>query len=159
MKKMKIYLETTIFNRMAEDNRKYCEETKRLFKEIACGKFQPYTSAYVLEELNRAEQSKRATMLALITEYRIHVLPLDNETVELADRYVKEGVIPERFAADAQHIASACVHEMDCILSLNFQHINKVKTKAVTALVNQLLGYRSAVICTPMEVTDNDDDR
>jgi len=119
----------------------------------------PYTSAYVLEELRRAEEGKRAVMLALITEYRIHVLPFDNETIELANRYVKEGIIPERFAADAQHIASACVHELDYILSLNFQHINKVKTKAATALVNQLSGYRSAVICTPMEVTDNEDDR
>ena len=159
MRKPKIYLETTLFNRMAEDNRKYCEETKRLFKEIALGRFQPYTSAYVLEELSRAEESKRTAMLALITEYRIHVLPFDSETIELANRYVREGIIPERFAADAQHIASACVNNLDYILSLNFQHINKVKTKAATALVNQLLGYRSAIICTPMEVTDNEDDR
>ena len=159
MRKMKIYLETTMFNRMVESGRKYCEETKRLFEEIASEKFLPYTSAYVIQELNDAQEEKRAAMLALITEYNIQVLPLDIETVELAKRYVKEGIIPERYTTDAQHIASACVHEMDYILSLNFQHINKVKTKAATALVNQLLGYRSAVICAPMEVTDNDEDR
>jgi len=142
---------------MVERNRKYCEETQRLFAEVAAGKFEPYTSAYVIEELKRAEEVKRNAMLALIAEYDIRVLPLDYETVELADRYVKEGIIPERFTTDAQHIASACVHNMDYILSLNFQHINKVKTKAATALVNQLLGYRSAIICAPMEVTDNED--
>jgi len=147
-----------MFNRMVETGRKYCDETKRLFEEIAQGKFQPYTSAYVIQEINDAQDVKRAAMLALIAEYSITVLPLDYETVELAKRYVKEGIIPERYTTDAQHIASACVHEMDYILSLNFQHINKVKTKVATALVNQMLGYRSAMICAPMEVTDNEDD-
>ena len=158
MKKLKVYLETTMFNRMVENGRKYCEETKLFFAEIAAGRFEPFTSVYVIEELEKTTGEKRETMLNLIPEYHIQVLPLDEETVELASRYVKEGIIPEQYTTDAQHIASACVHNMDYILSLNFRHINKVKTKAATALVNQMLGYRSATICAPMEVTENGDD-
>ena len=82
------------------------------------------------------------------------MLELCDEAVELANLYIQCGVIPERYLFDGLHIAIASVHELDCILSFNFQHINKLKTKRMTAQVNQNAGYKGITICTPMEVLD-----
>jgi len=59
---------------------------------------------------------------------------------------------------DGTHIAIATFHNLDCILSFNFQHINKLKTKEMTALVNLREGYKGITICTPMEVLENEED-
>jgi hypothetical protein len=38
-----------------------------------------------------------------------------------------------------------------------FQHINKLKTKRMTELINLSEGYKGITICTPMEVFDDDE--
>jgi hypothetical protein len=40
------------------------------------------------------------------------------------------------------------------ILSFNFKHINKLKTKTLIPAVNQLFGYRTICIAQPEEVID-----
>ena len=54
------------------------------------------------------------------------------------------------------HIACATVNGLDMIISLNYNHINRVKTKKMTRLVNELKGYREITICSPMEVIENE---
>ena len=56
------------------------------------------------------------------------------------------------------HIAVATVNDLGMIISMNFQHIVKRKTKIGTGNINALNGYRAVEICTPMEVVDNEDD-
>jgi hypothetical protein len=46
---MKIYLETTIFNRYFDVEREAYLATVQLFNEIKAGKFDPYTSVYVID--------------------------------------------------------------------------------------------------------------
>jgi len=43
------------------------------------------------------------------------------------------------------------------ILSFNFRHINRKKTKELTGPVNKLHGYHAIYIGTPLEVIGNDD--
>lgn len=51
----KIYLETTMFNFFFEEDRDIAHEsTVALFQEIAVGKYTAFTSAYVLDELEKA---------------------------------------------------------------------------------------------------------
>jgi hypothetical protein len=50
------------------------------------------------------------------------------------------------------HIGIACIHGLDYVLSYNFQHINKAKTKLLTGRINQSKGYGTVVICTAKEV-------
>jgi hypothetical protein len=68
--------------------------------------------------------------------------------------YVQNGVIPVRYRIDAIHIAIASVNGLDYVLSFNYQHINKLKTKRMTENINLIEGYKGVVICTPMEVLD-----
>jgi hypothetical protein len=93
-------------------------------------------------------------MKALITDYRVQVLPASDEIKRLAGVYITEGVIPERYSADALHIAAATAHNLDFIVSLNFQHIVKHKTIIETEIINAREGYRRVFIHTPAEVID-----
>ncbi len=157
MKIQKIYLETTVFNfYFADDAPDKREDTLRLFEEIAEGKYDPYTSAVVIREIEQESTSKRDAMLDLVEQYGVAVLPLDEETQRLASLYVAEKIIPEKYATDALHIASTTVNELDFIVSYNFQHIVKMKTITMTESVNLRERYRRIGIYSPTEVIEYD---
>ena len=157
MRTPKIYLETTMFNFYLDTDRDAHAATVNLFEEIAAGKYEPYTSQTVIEELEKTVGDKREKMLNLIAEYEIPILETSVEAENLADVYVSEGVIPLKYRNDALHIAISAVNGLDMIISMNFQHIVKRKTEKMTATINSLNGYRAVEIYTPMEVISNED--
>ena len=144
----------THFNRFLKENREYHLETKKLFDKILKNEIQAYSSAYVLEELDKAPEPKRSEMLNIIQEYKIIVLELDQKAYDLSDTYIEMGIIPLKFRIDGIHIAMAAIYDMDCIVSLNFHHINKLKTKMAAEIIHRMKGYNNPFICTPMEVID-----
>jgi len=149
---MKAYIETTIFNRYFEDGRDYYRETGRLFRQFEEGIVEPFTSFAVVDELSKAPEPKRNSMLNLISQYNIQVLEITDEVDDLAEAYIKAEIVPREYKYDGIHIAVAAINDMDCIISLNFRHINKLRTKTATKAVNLLRGYTNPDICTPMEV-------
>jgi hypothetical protein len=153
---IKAYLETTIFNRFLEIGRDCNIETRSLFEKISENKIEAYSSVYVLEELDKAPEPKRSEMINLISKYRITVLEIDQRAYDLAETYVEMGIIPIKFRVDGIHIAMAAIHNMDCIISLNFHHINKLKTKMATEIIHRMKGCNNPFICTPMEVIGNE---
>ncbi|MCL2053038.1 MAG: hypothetical protein FWG90_01155 [Oscillospiraceae bacterium] len=159
MRKPKIYLETTMFNYYFDTERDAHGDTVALFKEIQAGKYKPYTSAYVVDELLKTDNElKRKNMLALITEYNVTVLSHSDESQELADIYVNEGIIPNKYRYDGLHIACATVNDLEYIFSLNFKHINKLRTKTMTSGVNIREGYKPIIIVAPSEVVEYGED-
>jgi len=151
---LKVYLETTIFNRFLEEDREYNMETKKLFDKITRKEIEAYSSTYVIEELDKASEPKRSIMLNLIQQYKITVLEIDDRAYDLSEIYIEMGIIPQKFRIDGIHIAMAAIYDMDCIVSLNFHHINKLKTKMATEIIHRMKGYNNPFICTPMEVIE-----
>lgn len=95
-------------------------------------------------------------MLNLMSHYNIQVLEITNEVDDLAEAYITTEIIPGNYKYDGIHIAAAAINDMDCIVSLNFHHINRLKTKTATKAVNLLRGYTNPDICTPMEVIEDE---
>ena len=149
---LKVYIETTVFNRFLENNREYNIETKRFFEKISKNEIEAYSSTYVIEEIDKAPEPKRTEMLNLFQSYKINVLEIDQRAYDLSETYIEMGIIPLKFRIDGIHIAMAAIHNMDCIVSLNFHHINKLKTKMATEIVHRMKEYNNPFICTPMEV-------
>ena len=158
MRKPKIYLETTLFNHYFDEDREAHADTVTLFKDIKLKKYEAYTSTYVIDELENANEPKRSNMLNLIEEYNITVLPADEEARALADIYINEGIIPVTHGYDSLHIACATINDLEYIFSLNFKHINRVKTKTMTSIINIRQGYKPITIASPMEVAENGED-
>jgi len=148
-----------LFNYYFDEDRDAHADTVTLFEECASGKFEPFTSDYVIKEIEDAPEEKREKMLDLIKRYNIVILAADDETDDLAGRYVSEGALPQKSLADASHIAAASVNALDMIISLNFRHIVKERTIEMTGAINTLLGYKPMKIKTPMEVIDDEKTR
>jgi hypothetical protein len=77
---------------------------------------------------------------------------MDEESRALADEYIRHGAIPEDYPEDALHIAIASVNGMDCLLSWNYEHLVRIKTRRIVSMVNTSLGYPYIDIVTPAEV-------
>jgi len=88
MKIPTVYLETTVFNfPFVDDAPQYKADTLRLFTEIKAGKFLPFTSEYVTQELKAATDSRREDRLMLIKDYRVEVIPASDEAERIAKIY------------------------------------------------------------------------
>ena len=157
MRVPKIYLETTVFNYYFDTDRDAHTDTVKLFDEIKAGKYEVFTSIYVMDELAKAGEPKRSNMLELIEKYDIIVVPADEETEKLADIYISEKVIPTSKQLDSLHIACASVNDVDYIFSFNFRHINRIKTKEMTSIINIREGYKPVKITVPAEVIEYDE--
>lgn len=159
LRKLKIYLETTILNfYYAHDDQEKMEDTRKLFDEISQGRYISYTSMSVVREISKAQEEKRIKLLDLIRKYNIEILEDEPEAERIADIYVKEGIIPAKYITDGLHIALATVHDMDIILSWNFKHIVKRKTMVMTNVINHREGYKNIDIYSPSEVIESDEE-
>ena len=158
MRKQKVYLETTMFNYYFDNTRNAQPATVAFFEAIGAGEFEGYTSVYTYNELDKAPEPQRTNMLNLIKKYRILVLDTSDEADLLAEKYIANSIISKTKNIDALHIAIASVNELDIILSFNFKHINKLKTKTLIPAINVTLGYREISIAQPEEVIDYEAD-
>ena len=150
--KLKLYLETTVFNYYFDEDRTGHEDVLKLFEAIEAGKFEVYTSRYVTDELIKAPEPKNNNMIALIDKYNIIHLELTDEVFDLAELYIATNIIPASYFYDSVHVAVASVYGLDGIISYNFEHINRDKTRLLTTSVNNEEGYGGIVICTAKEV-------
>jgi len=155
--KPKIYLETTLFNYYFDTDREFHPHTVHLFEEIATGKYDAFTSDEATRELKNAPVEKKEKMLALLSEYPITTLPVNDMVNILADIYVAEKIIPAKYRTDGVHIAVAAVNGLDCVVSMNFQHIVKHTVEQLANAVNLVKGYRPIELKSPMEFFTNED--
>ena len=63
-----------------------------------------------------------------------------------------EGLIPIKYRNDALHLAVAVVHDVDAVVSWNFEHLVRLATRLGVNGLNKMLGYRDIEIVSPEEV-------
>jgi predicted nucleic acid-binding protein len=148
---MKLYIETSVINFLfAEDSLEKMKITKEFFNNIA--KYQIYISDIVLLEIEQAPEQKRKKLMKIITKYKMKALESNEEAEKLADKYVSEGIVPNKYYNDALHIAIATKYKMDAIVSWNLTHIVKLNTKFKVREINEKLKEKDVIICTPEEI-------
>ena len=87
----------------------------------------------------------------------LRIVPVDEEVLRLRDAYVSAGIVSERWADNAGHVAAATIGGADLIVSWNFKHIvhfDKIRQYNAISLLN---GYHEIDIRSPEEVIDYDD--
>jgi len=147
-----------LFNFCVDESRgKDHINTVKLFERIAAGEYEAFTSTYVTDELENAQEEKRDRMIGLIAKYNIILLDADDEAVRISDIYVEEGMIPKKYKTDGLHIALATINRLDMIVSMNFEHIVKEKTIKMTEHINVKNGYRAMGIYSPEEVMKDEE--
>ena len=153
-KRLRVYLDTSIFSFAisSQDVKEEKEITLQFLEKVKNGIFAAHVSGVVFEEIRKAPQKKQDDLLKLMGQFEIEPLLRTDEADVLADRYIAEKVIPLKHRDDALHIAIATVHNLDVIVSWNFEHIVKLKTRREVRGINTLMGYRSIEICSPQEM-------
>ena len=109
-------------------------------------------NAVVSKEIDNAPEAKRIRLNDLIEKYQPILLEETEETVHLAETYLKAGILAGKHRFDLDHIAVAVVHQVDVVVSWNMEHIVKVGTRLEVNRVNLKEGYPRLEICTPREV-------
>ncbi len=71
---------------------------------------------------------------------------------DLANAYVRAGVVPTRYLDDALHIAAATCSDADVLVSWNFKHLVKRNTRLLVNYLNAQRGLPSIEILAPPEL-------
>jgi predicted nucleic acid-binding protein len=151
MRRLTIYLETSVWNFVfAEDAPERRAAAERLFEQIE--RYRPFISVVVIEEIAKASPPKKDLLSREIKRYQPTILELTPEIIGLADEYIRRGTIPAKYRNDAFHVAFASYYDMDALVSFNFKHIVKFKTKVEVKAANLILGYHTPMIITPEEL-------
>ena len=161
MRKLKVYLDTSIINFLkVEDSPDYRRDTELFFETIiATNKIDSYISRVVFEEINNtADIVKRNELVDIFKKYpTIKTLVAEDNNVEdiefLVKKYLDEEIIPRKNIADAFHIAYSTVFQMDILLSWNFKHLANINKEQKILIVNKQNGfYYPFRMTNPLEV-------
>lgn len=150
---MRIYIDTSVINGLYTQDLRIVEITQCFFQSAKFGKFTLYGSTLLADEIKETPDTRlRKQLIDTVEEYQIQTLLISEEVEQLANIYVKEKIIPSRYIADAIHIAVATIHNIPVLVSWNFEHIVRHKTRIETNQVNKNAGYPQIDICSPEEV-------
>jgi hypothetical protein len=87
----------------------------------------------------------------------MEIIEFTEEAGDLAETYLKEGVVSRKSRVDAQHIATATINRVDVLVSWNFKHIVNLERIHGYNSVNLRAGYPILEIRTPIEVLNYED--
>jgi predicted nucleic acid-binding protein len=151
--KIRVYVDTSVFGGTQDEE--FAEATKAFFERVRHGKFVLLISEETIRELFDAPETVRSFWESLSREGMERVV-IDDEVKELAEKYIRAGVLGPASTSDALHVATASVAGADLILSWNFKHIvNFNRIKGFNG-VNVMNGYPFMAILSPLEVAYED---
>ncbi len=161
MRKLKIYLDTSVINFLfADDAPDYREATIEFF-ENHIQKYDVYISEVVLFEIEKIKEPLfKNELMDAISKYPIQLIETGKkkEIGRLAEMYIKEKIIPRRKREDALHIAICTFYEFDVLLSWNFKHLANINKQIRINSVNEREGYLKTLnLLNPLEVIDEND--
>ena len=147
---MKVYLDTSVLSALFDArNPERQELTKEFFSRI--DEHEVFISELTRVEIEETpDEELRDKMRGVIAD--VHVLPSQEAVEQLSGEYVKQGAVSEKYPEDAYHIAAAVVNDLDIVLSWNFRHIVRRKTKDIVNMVNTMQNQRHIEITTPGEL-------
>lgn len=162
MKTLRIYLDTSVINFLfADDAPEKRDNTIEFFNRFVLRKhFESFVSPVVIDEINKTRDlGKRNNLLEVLKTHPIAVLALQprKEIIDLAEYYIRYKLFPPKKFEDALHVAVCTVHEVDVLVSWNFEHLANINKERKIAALNQGAGYYYPLrITTPLEVMSYD---
>jgi hypothetical protein len=88
----------------------------------------------------------------------MEIIEFCDEIARLRDAYLEARIVEPAAKADAEHIASASVADVDFVVSWNFKHIVHYEKIAGYQAINLINGYKEIRMYSPKEVVENDEE-
>ena len=150
MKKLKIYLDTSVISHLdAPDTPEKMVDTLRLWRQIQEEKYNVILSEVAFDELDSCPEPKRSYLAAFLQQIQYERVVSDNDTVLLAGKFIDFHILREKNFDDCRHIAAALLSGCDIIVSWNFKHIVNTRTIKGTRVITAMEGYKDLIICSP----------
>ena len=147
--KTNIYLDTTIISALFDKRTpERMSQTKQFWEHI--DEYNVFVSELVIDEIKGAPQPLQDKMLEQVLNFA--PLPITDEVKTLAKIYIKNEIFPEKYFDDALHTALASINQIGILLSWNFAHLVKIKTRRMVSLINTINNYNPVEIISPPEL-------
>lgn len=147
---IKLYLDTSVISALFDDRNPERQNLTRSFFN-AIRNFRIFISVVTLAEVERTPDIElRGKMEDTLMGH--NVLSLTDDVKLLAKKYIHHGAVPKHHEEDAYHIAIAVINDMDYLLSWNFKHLVREKTREVVNMVNTTNNFKKIEIITPAEI-------
>ena len=147
--KNKVYLDTSVISALFDKRTpERLSMTSALWAKL--NDYEVFISELVLKELERANEAVKEKMLRSIKDFKVLVVSEKEEI--LAGIYVEQGIFPEKYFDDALHVALASVNQIGILISWNFTHLVKLKTRRLVTVVNLQENYMPVEIISPPEL-------
>ena len=149
---VRVYADTSVF--VGAFDAEFARPSQRFFELVREGRFTLVCSTTLEQEIMQGPPGVRAFYegLAVVTE----VVVVPEAAYALQAEYLKHGVVTEKWATDALHVATATVTGCAAIVSWNFKHIVNYRRIPLYNAVNVLAGYGQIAIYSPLEVLEDD---
>ncbi len=157
MKKIKLYLDTSVPSFLfADDSPEKQEVTKQFWDILKLGLYDIVISDILLTEISHSEMPSPQELEVQLSEIILEIVSVNEDIFSLAQKYIDEGIIPQKYQDDALHIALATYNEADALISWNFRHMVKLKTIRGVNGINRMLGLKELEILTPQSWIQED---
>ncbi len=109
----------------------------------------------VFEELERIpDAARREESITLVR--RLEELDYTAEVAEIAAVYLQHKLMPAEAIGDADHLALASFYNCDMLVTWNCKHLANANKTDHIRRVNALLGLRTPLLVTPLELIGKD---
>ncbi|MDH3599057.1 MAG: type II toxin-antitoxin system VapC family toxin [Candidatus Tectomicrobia bacterium] len=112
--------------------------------------YELFTSQVVLEESRAGDPDAAQRRMAVLTP--LPLLDVTDMAIQLATALIDQHALPTQAMTDAFHIAIACVHGMEYLLTWNCTHIANAHFRSRIEQICREAGYVPPIICTPEEL-------
>lgn len=153
--KEKVYIDTSVIGGCFDQE--FEKWSNILFDDFRSGKRLAVASDITLDELTDAPKRVQDIFASIPDEYVV-ILISDEESRKLADNYINEKAVSNRYYEDALHIAIATINQVNVLASWNFKHIVNLDRIRMYNSVNLKNGYSILEIRTPREILKFVDD-
>ena len=123
-------------------------QTKQFWEYI--NKYNVFVSELVIDEIKMAPQPLQDKMMGEVSNFSS--LPITDEAQQLAEIYIKHEIFPEKYLDDALHTALTSINHIGILLSWNFTHLVKIRTRRMVSLINAIYNYNPVEIISPPEL-------
>lgn len=159
MRKLKVYLDTSVVSYLYQvDAQEKMQNTLDLWELFKNKVYEVYISDIVIREISGCNEEKLKILLDYLDQIDYNIIETDEDTVELAGKFIDFGILKQKSFDDCQHIAAAILAGCDIITSWNFKHIVNVKTVRGVKVITTLEGYKDLLIYPPSVLIESEDD-
>lgn len=145
----RIYIDTSVVGGCFDEE--FREWSNALFNEFRHGRKIAVISDILLDEISFAREEVREHLNSISERFKEYVTS-NEESEELAEKYILEGTVTRKFREDALHIAIATIYKIDVLASWNFKHIVNLDRIRKYNAVNLKNSYTVLEIRNPREI-------